>query len=65
MVVGKRTLKVHSSGAYSELNVPCIILQGKWLRRLGFKTGDHVIVKEGDGVLVIWLVQEKSHKDQQ
>lgn len=63
--MGKRTLKVYSSVAYSEPNVPCIILQGKWLLRLGFKTGDRVVVEEGQGELIIRLVQEEHHKDQQ
>lgn len=63
--MSKRTLKVYSAVAYSELNVPCIILQGKWLMRLGFKTGDRVVVEEGQGELVIRLVQEEQHKAQE
>ncbi|QDR81327.1 SymE family type I addiction module toxin [Sporomusa termitida] len=58
--MGKRILKIYSSAAYSKLNVPCIILQGKWLQGLGFKTGNHVAVEEGEGELVIRLVQKEN-----
>ena len=59
--MGKRTLKIYSSVAYpKQPNVPCIILQGKWLLRLGFKTGSHVEVAEGEGELVVRLVQKEN-----
>jgi len=64
-VVGKRILKIYSSVAYSKPNVPCIILQGQWLLRLGFKTGSHVEVEQGEMELVIRLVQEESNMDHQ
>jgi hypothetical protein len=57
--VGKRTLKIYSSVAYpKQPNVPCIMLQGQWLLRLGFTTGGHVEVEEGERELVIRLVQK-------
>ena len=59
--MGKRNLKIYSSVAYpKQPNVPCIILQGQWLRRLGFATGDHVEVEEGERELVVRLVQKEN-----
>lgn len=57
--MGKRTLKIYSSAAYpKQPNVPCIILQGQWLLKLGFTTGGHVEVAEGERELVIRLVRK-------
>ena len=58
--MGKRTLKIYSSVAYpKQPNVPCIMLQGQWLLRLGFITGDHVEVEEGERELIIRLVRKE------
>jgi hypothetical protein len=59
--VGKRILKIYRSVAYySKLDVPCIMLQGHWLRELGFRTGDRILVETGQEELVIRLLKEES-----
>ena len=54
----KRILKIYQSVAYSKPDVPCIMLQGLWLRSLGFEKGTRIIVEEGQGELVIRLLKE-------
>jgi toxic protein SymE len=63
--MGKRILKIYQSVAYAKPDVPCIILQGKCLRALGFRIGDHVAVEEGEGELVIRSVRKETNKEQQ
>ena len=43
----ERKLKVtYAPGANHKEEIPRIVLQGKWLKDLGFEVGEHVIVKE-------------------
>lgn len=56
--MGKRILKIYQSVAYQKPDVPCIMLQGIWLRDLGFEKGTKVVVDEGRGELVIRLLKE-------
>ncbi|WP_425057936.1 hypothetical protein SCACP_25070 [Sporomusa carbonis] len=61
--MGKRILKIYQSVAYSKPDVPCIMLQGKWLRGVGFRTGSRILVEEGQGELIIRLVKEENNAD--
>lgn len=51
--MNQRKLKVYESPNSKSRNIPCIRLQGHWLKRLGFETGDNIIVREEEGKLVI------------
>ena len=43
----ERKLKVtYAPGSEYKEQIPRIVLQGKWLKELGFEVGEHVIVKE-------------------
>jgi hypothetical protein len=57
MPEGIRRLKVY----YKYVNgkrIPVLLLQGEWIRKLGFEIEDHVIIKEKKGKLVINLEKE-------
>ncbi|CQR74959.1 hypothetical protein SOV_35530 [Sporomusa ovata DSM 2662] len=56
--MSKRILKIYQSVAYSKPDVPCIMLQGYWLRELGFRIGNYILVEEGQGKLIIQLVEK-------
>ncbi|MBQ9989961.1 MAG: SymE family type I addiction module toxin [Lachnospiraceae bacterium] len=50
----KRNLKGYGQGGgYKYLEVPTIILRGKWLLAAGFDIGDYIFVVCEDGRLVI------------
>lgn len=51
--MNQRILKVYESSNSKSKNIPCIRLQGQWLKRLGYEIGDNIIVKEEEGKLVI------------
>ncbi|GGI24386.1 SymE family type I addiction module toxin [Pedobacter mendelii] len=54
---GVRCLKVY----YKYVNgnqIPVILLQGEWIRKLGFEVEDHVIIHEKKGKLIIDLEKE-------
>lgn len=38
--------------------IPVILLQGEWIRKLGFNVKDHVIVSEKKGQIIINLETE-------
>lgn len=40
-------------GASTEMNNPLIMLQGKWLREMGFSTGDRIAVTCEGGKLIV------------
>ena len=40
-------------GTSMEMNRPLIMLQGKWLRDMGFSTGDRIAVTCEDGKLIV------------
>ncbi len=50
----KREMTVYRArGASMETNRPLIMLQGKWLRDVGFSTGDRIAVTCEDGRLIV------------
>ncbi len=50
----KREMTVYRArGASMEINRPLIMLQGKWLRDVGFSTGDRIAVTCEDGRLIV------------
>lgn len=50
----ERKLKVtYAPGAKYKEQIPRIVLQGKWLKELGFEVGDNIHVIGEDGVLTI------------
>jgi len=54
---GIRRLKVY----YKYVNnkqVPVLLLQGEWIRKLGFDIEEHVIIREKKGKLLINLEKE-------
>ena len=48
-----------SSGAGKP--VPCIRLQGKWLKKLDFNIGDKVLIGEAYGRIVIMPIDSADH----
>ncbi len=54
---GMRRLKVYYKAGCTE-TIPVILLQGEWIRKLGFNVKDHVIVSEKKGQLIINLEVE-------
>jgi len=54
---GMRRLKVYYKAGCTE-TIPVILLQGEWIRKLGFNVEDHVIVSEKKGQLIIDLETE-------
>lgn len=57
--MSKRILKIYQSVAYPKPDVPCILLQGYWLRELGFQIGNYILVEEGQCKLIIQLVDKE------
>jgi hypothetical protein len=56
--VGTRRIKIQPKfvqRTYSKSVVPAILLTGEWLRRIGFECHGHVLIKQENGGLVIWL----------
>lgn len=51
--MSKRNLKVYEAPTATISNMPSIRLQGKWLEKLGFETGDMITVREEEGKLII------------
>ncbi len=49
----KRNLKVYEAPTGRASNIPSIRLQGKWLEKFGFETGDMITVREEEGKLII------------
>ena len=49
----KRKLKVYEAPTGVADSIPLIRLQGKWLEKLGFETGDMITVREEEGKLII------------
>ena len=57
MPEGVRRLKVY----YKYVNgkqIPVVLLQGEWIRKLGFEIESHVIIREKKGKLIIDLEKE-------
>jgi len=54
---GVRRLKVYYKYVNSK-QVPVLLLQGEWIRKLGFDIQEHVIIQEKKGKLVINLEKE-------
>ena len=52
-----RRLKVYYKAGCTG-TIPVILLQGEWIRKLGFDVEDHVIVSENKGQLIINLEME-------
>lgn len=40
--------------------IPCIRLQGEWVKSQGFRTGDKLNVSSDDGIITIRLMNEKN-----
>ncbi|RKD25205.1 Toxin SymE, type I toxin-antitoxin system [Caminicella sporogenes DSM 14501] len=53
-----RKLKVYEAPINSSRNIPCIRLQGKWLKELGFLPGKEMNVKMNKGRILIELIHE-------
>ena len=49
----KRNLKVYEAPTGRASNIHSIRLQGKWLEKFGFETGDMITVREEEGKLII------------
>lgn len=50
----ERKLKItYAPGANHKEQIPRIVLQGKWLKELGFEVGDNILVNGEDGILTI------------
>ena len=58
----KRKLKVTEATDTIVKNVPCIKLQGRWLKKLGYKVGDEVIVANLRGWLLITPAEENESR---
>lgn len=50
----ERKLKVYGMGGYKGVNVPTIVLKGKWLDELGFGIDVPIKVECEEGKLVIF-----------
>lgn len=48
-----KTLKVYHGSGWNYTSIPQIILQGKWLDKLGFSIGDKITVTCNDNKLTI------------
>jgi formylmethanofuran dehydrogenase subunit D len=60
--VEERKLKVYEAPGKSSRDIPCIMLQGRWLEKLGFNVGDSITVKEEEGTLVVELAEKGGEK---
>jgi hypothetical protein len=49
----KRKLKVYEMPGSTSRKIPCIRLQGKWLKKLGYKPGQAIVVREEETRLII------------
>lgn len=57
-----RVLKIYSKFRYrtwDNTTVPEIRLEGKWLERLGFKSGNEVEIEQKKNKLIITIKKEK------
>ena len=55
-----RSMKVHEQSGYNYKATPTIILQGQWLKEMGFEIGDYITVSCEDGKLIITPDAEKA-----
>lgn len=49
-----RYLKVYEST--KDRNVPCIMLQGKWVKEIGFRHGDQIEIQYEQGRISVNLI---------
>ena len=49
---------------YDEIWIPEIKLEGKWLEKLGFKQGEHVMVEWKRKKLIITLIESEAANNQ-
>ena len=50
----QRKLKVtYAPGAKYKEKIPRIVLQGKWLKELGFEVGEHVIISTSSENIIV------------
>lgn len=57
----ERKLKVYGMSGYSSVNVPTIVLKGKWLEQLGFGIDTPIVIKcEEERLTIIKGVVEKN-----
>ncbi len=59
-----RILSVTGQSAYLYQEVPTIRLHGKWLRKLGFRIGQKVVVEQGQGHLTISILGKEKEVNQ-
>lgn len=63
-----RILKIYSKFRYrrwgNNYTVPEIRLEGQWLKQLGFKQGNEVLVEQKNNKLVITVLSEKEEEYQ-
>jgi len=55
----ERKLKVYGMGGYKGVNVPTIMLKGKWLEELGFEMDMPILVKCENGRLMSFVRKEE------
>lgn len=48
-----KNMKVYEGTGTSDMTIPKIVLQGKWLRGFGFSVGDQIIVTCSEGKITI------------
>ncbi len=55
----ERKLKVtYAPGTEYKEQIPRIVLQGKWLKELGFEVGEHVIISVTNENIIIYKNRE-------
>ena len=55
----ERKLKVtYAPGSEYKEQIPRIVLQGKWLKELGFEVGEHVIINTSNEKIAIFKSKE-------
>jgi len=59
----KRVLKVYEMSGVPSRDIPCIRLQGKWLKKLGYKPGQTIILREKEAKLIIEKVSQENKND--
>ena len=52
-----RRLKVYYKAGCAE-TIPVILLQGEWLRKIGFEYNEHIIIAQENRKLIIELEKE-------
>lgn len=54
-----KNMKVYSGTGTSDLTIPRIVLQGKWLKGLGFSVGDQITITYAEDKITIMRPADK------